>query len=82
VEGSRDQNRKNQGGKNKKKMKQKRRQKISKRKRQRKDKKNKKKEKMIEVKRVAEEWEIWDKEKEAAKSEAEVKKLVPEKFHK
>ena len=37
---------------------------------------------MIEVKRVAEEWEIWDKEKEAAKSEAEVKKLVPEKFHK
>jgi len=37
---------------------------------------------MIEVKRVAEEWEIWDKEEEAAKSEAEVKKLVPEKFHK
>jgi len=29
---------------------------------------------MIEVKRVAEEWEIWDKEKEAVKSEAEAKK--------
>ena len=28
-----------------------------------------------------EEWEIWDEEEEAAKSEAEVKKLVPEKFH-
>ena len=41
-----------------------------------------KKEKTIEVKRAAEEWEIWDKKEEAAKSEAEVKKLVPEKFHK
>jgi len=36
---------------------------------------------MIEVKKVAEEWEIWDEEEEAAKSEAEAKKLVPEKFH-
>ena len=36
---------------------------------------------MIEVKRVAEEWEIWDEEEEAAKLEAETKKLVPEKFH-
>jgi len=34
------------------------------------------------VKRVAEEWEIWDKEEEAVKSEAETKKLVPETFHK
>jgi len=34
---------------------------------------------MIEVKRVAKEWEIWDKE-EVAKSEAKVKKLVPERF--
>ena len=41
-----------------------------------------KKEKTIEVKRVTEEWEIWDEEKKAVKSEAEVKKLVPEKFHK
>jgi len=36
----------------------------------------------MEVKKVAEEWEIWDKEEEVAKSKAEVKKLVPEKFHK
>ena len=36
----------------------------------------------MEVKRVAEEWEIWDKEEEVAKSEVEVRKLVPEKFHK
>ena len=37
---------------------------------------------MVEVKKVAEEWEIWDEEEEAAKSEMEAKKLVPEKFHK
>jgi len=35
----------------------------------------------MEVKKVAEEWEIWDKEEKAVKSEAEAKKLVPEKFH-
>ena len=28
-----------------------------------------------------EEWEIWDKEEEAAKSEAEAKKMVSKKFH-
>ena len=33
------------------------------------------------MKRVVEEWEIWNKEEEAARSEAEVKKLVLEKFH-
>ena len=37
---------------------------------------------MMEVKKVAEEWEIWDKEEEAAKSKAETKKLVPVKFYK
>ena len=37
---------------------------------------------MIKVKRIAEEWEIWNEEEEVAKSEAEVKKLVLEKFHK
>ena len=37
---------------------------------------------MVEVKRVAEEWEIWDEKEEAAKLEAEARKLVPEKFHK
>jgi len=35
----------------------------------------------VEVRKVVEEWEIWDEEEEAAKSEAEAKKLVPEKFH-
>ena len=39
------------------------------------------KEKTMEVKRVAEEWKIWDEEEEAAKLEAEAKKLVPKKFH-
>jgi len=37
--------------------------------------------KMVKIKRVAEEWEIWDEKKEAAKSEEEAKELVPEKFH-
>ena len=32
--------------------------------------------------KVAEEWKIWDEEEEAAKSEAEAKKLVLERFHK
>ena len=41
-----------------------------------------KKGKTIEVGKVAEEWEIWDKEEEREKLEAEAKKLVPEKFHK
>ena len=35
----------------------------------------------MEVKKVAEEWEIWDKEEEVAKSEVEAKRLVLEKFH-
>jgi len=39
-------------------------------------------EKTIDIKRIAEEWEIWEEEKEAAKLEVEAKKLVPEKFHK
>ena len=34
----------------------------------------------MEVKRVAEEWKIWDKKEEVAKSEVEARKLVPEKF--
>jgi len=37
---------------------------------------------MVEVKKVAKEWEIWDEEEEAARSEVEAKKLVSEKFHK
>ena len=35
----------------------------------------------MEVRKVVEEWEIWDEEEAAAKLEAEAKKLVPEKFH-
>ena len=53
------------------------------RKREEKDKRKKqKKGKTMEIKKVAEEWEIWDEEEEVAKSEAEAKKLVLEKFHK
>jgi len=52
------------------------------RKMEEKDKKKKqKKGKTMEVKKVAEEWEIWDKEEEVARLEEEAKKLVPEKFH-
>jgi len=36
----------------------------------------------MEMKKVVEEWEIWDEDEEVAKSEAEAKKMVPEKFHK
>ena len=35
----------------------------------------------MEVRRVAEEWEIWDEEEPAVKSEEEAKKMVSEKFH-
>ena len=52
-------------------------------KRKEKNKKRKqKKGKIMEVRKVVEEWEIWDKEEEAARSETEAKELVPEKFHK
>ena len=37
---------------------------------------------MIDIKRVAKEWNIWDEEEEMTKSEAEAKKLVTERFHK
>ena len=46
-----------------------------------KKKKKQKKRKTVEVRKIAEEWEIWDEEEEAAKLEAEARKLVPEKFH-
>jgi len=47
-----------------------------------KQRKKQKREKLVEIKRLTEEWEIWDEEEEAAKSEADTKKLVPEKFYK
>jgi len=37
---------------------------------------------MIDMKKLAEEWEIWDEEEVVAKLEEEAKKLVPEKLHK
>ena len=52
------------------------------RKREEKDKKKKqKKEKTIEIRKVAEKWKIWDEEEKVAKLEAEVKKMVPEKYY-
>ena len=44
--------------------------------------KKQKKGKTVEVRKVAEEWEIWNEEVEAAKSEVEARKLVPEEFYK
>ena len=35
----------------------------------------------MEVRKVAEKWEKWNEEEEAARSEVEAKKLVPEEFH-
>jgi len=52
-----------------------------KRKEKKEEKKKSKKERTAKVRKIAEEWEIWDEEEEAAKSEAEARKLVPEKFH-
>ena len=43
-----------------------------------KQRKKQRREKLVEIKRLTEEWEIWDEAEEAAKSEAEAKKLVPE----
>ena len=40
-----------------------------------------KRRKMVKIKRIAEEWEIQDEEREVARSEIETRKLVPEKFH-
>jgi len=52
------------------------------RKREEKDEKRKqKKGSMVEIKRIAEEWKIWNKKEETARSEVEAKKLVPDKFH-
>jgi len=36
----------------------------------------------MEVKKIAEEWEIWDEEEKALKSEEEVERLLLENFHK
>ena len=44
--------------------------------------KKQKRERTVDIKRIVEEWDIWDENKEVAKLEAEAKKLVLEKFHK
>ena len=36
----------------------------------------------MKVKKVIEEWEIWNKVEEAAKSKEEANKLVPQRFYK
>ena len=59
----------------------KRKKEVEKRKEEKEKKKKQKKGKTMEARKVAEEWEIWNEEEEVAKSEAEAKKLVPEKFH-
>ena len=57
------------------------REEVEKKKEEKEKKKKQRKEKIAEIRKVAEEWEIWEEEEEAAKSEEEAKKLVPEKFH-
>ena len=47
-----------------------------------KKKKKPQEERKIKVRKVVEEWKIWDEEKEAVRSEEEARKLVPEYFHK
>ena len=37
--------------------------------------------KIMNIKRVAKKWEIWNEKEEEVKSEAKAMKLVPEKFH-
>jgi len=54
---------------------------VEKRREEKKKRKKQKKGKPVEVRKVIEEWEIWDEEEEVAKSEVEARKLVPEKFH-
>ena len=58
-----------------------RKEEVEKKKEEKKKKKKSKKGRTVEVRKIAEEWKIWDEEEEAAKSEAEAKKLVLERFH-
>ena len=54
---------------------------AEKRKEEKEKKKKQKREGTAKVRKITEDWEIWDEEEEAAKLEEEAKKLVPEKFH-
>ena len=61
----------------KKEKKEKERKKQKEREQKKEEKKKKlKKDRLMEVKKVAEEWEIWNKEKKVAKSKEEAEKLV------
>jgi len=79
VGSNRDRCRGNQVGRSKKKKKQKKKQKRREKRKIRR--RSRKKGKMMEVKKVAEKWEIWDEEEEAARLEGEAKKMVPEKCY-
>jgi len=49
---------------------------VEKKREEKNKKKKQKKGKTVEVKKVAEEWEIWDKEEEAARLEVDVRSIV------
>ena len=69
MESSGDQSKENWDGRSKRKKEEEKRE----------EKKKKLKEsKTIDIKKVAEEWEIWDEKEEVARSENEAKNLVPE----
>ena len=55
---------------------------VEKKKEEKEKKKKQKKGRTVEVRKIAEEWEVWDEEEKVVKSEMEAKKLGPEKFHK
>ena len=44
-------------------------------------KKKLRKKKIMNIKKIAKEWEIWDEEEEVARSKEKTKKLVPKCFH-
>ena len=75
VENSRDQSKKIWDSRSRRKRRREKKQ-------ERKGKKRQKKRKTIEVRKVAEEWEIWDEEEEIAKLEEKAKKLVLECLYK
>ena len=78
MESSKDWNRENWDGKSRRRKRKKKR--NEKRRNRRKEEKTKMR--MIEVKKIAEEWEVWNERKEIAKSEEEAKKLVSLRFYK
>ena len=55
---------------------------VGKKREEKEKRKRQKKGKTMELKKVVEKWEIWDKEEKATRSEEEVKKWVSERFYK